>query len=284
MIHELVDSWNGLFDRPVADTDYQYFEEAANIYKEGLLKQYTSQNPYDYVRVSNLGKPGLDIHAHRLYPEWFSNDKTERLIQLFHAGDTFEADFYFHLKRFGYTILATQVEINYRGILGHTDMVVYVNKSPCLLELKTCAANRFNLMSKGQKNMPLTYLTQMAVYQKELNIPAYWVLYNKDNSDIELVPYTPCLETLARVDYLIDSLNEVVTWKDAYDWFNPPPPEAEKFQGSLTGNFKVPQCVDKQLAPHIYEIVETLNNYKKMTCYVTHYKNWDGSLIDLEDV
>lgn len=284
MLDRLVDQWHELFNTRFTKADCDLFIVAAEIYKEGLLKQYLDQPPYNYVRVSNLGKPGLDIHAHRLHPEWFTNDKTERLIQLFHAGDTFEADFYFHLHRFGYHVKETQVTVNYRGIVGHTDMIISEGGSDVLLELKTCAANRFNLMSRGQKNMPLTYLTQMAVYQKELNIPAYWVLYNKDDSDIAVVPYTVDEETLARADYLIDSLASVDSWEEAYSWFNPPPPEAEKYQSSLTGNYKVPQCVDKQLAPHIYEIVETLNNYKKMTRYVTHYKNWDGSLIDLENL
>jgi hypothetical protein len=282
MLDKLVNGWVGLSEQ-LPHAEASAINKAAEIYKQGLSKQYQKQPDSTYVRVSNLGRPGLDIHAHRLHPKWFTNDKTERLIQLFHNGDTFEADFYFHLYRFGYKIKKTQVEVNYRGVLGHTDMVVVDNDVETLLELKTCSANRFSQLSKGQENMPLTYLTQMAVYQKCLGIPACWVIYNKDNSEIAVVPYSLCQKTIDRADYLIDSLAEVDSWEKAYDWFVPPPPEPEKFKNSLTGNFKVPQCVDRQLAPHLYDVVETLNGYKKMTQYVVSYRNWDGSVYPLED-
>lgn len=83
------------------------------------------------------------------------------------------------------------------------------------------------------------------------------------------------------MDYLIEACSSVSTWEQAYEWFSPPPPEAEKFKNSLTGNFKVPLSVDSQLAPHIYDIVEQKNGYGKMTQYVLGYRSWDGSVYDL---
>jgi len=266
---------------------------AAEMYRQGLIKQYASAPQKGGLRLSGLGKPALDIFARKFHPEWFTTDwQTERLTQLFHVGDTFEADMYVHLDRFGYEVEETQQVVSFGGVTGHTDFII---RTPAgerfLLELKTCAGHKFTQYTEDSKGVlknieciPKTYRTQLALYQQCLGIDSYWCFYNKDTSDIFFRPFIPSenAHLIRRAELIISEYARITEWDEVFNVFCAPPPEGEKYKNAMTGNFKVPQDIDKQLAPHIYEVIESKNNYGKMTSYVTGYRMPDGSVETLD--
>jgi len=259
---------------------------AAEMYRQGLIKQYVDRQQKEGLRLSGLGKPALDIFARKFHPEWFTTDwQTERLTQLFHAGDTFEADMYVHLDRFGYEIEETQQVVSFNGVTGHSDFIVRdAIGQRFLLELKTCAGHRFTQMCKGINCVPMPYRTQLALYQQCLGIDSYWCFYNKDNSEIAFQAFDPAenQHLIRRAEQVIAEYARITEWDEVFNVFCAPPPEGEKYKNTMTGNFKVPQDIDKQLAPHIYEVIESRNNYGKMTSYVTGYRMPDGSVEPLD--
>lgn len=285
MFEDIAKAWDEPVDLSASPPLYADIDLAAEIYRLGLVKQYKGRQNFTGLRASALGKPALHLFAQKFHPEWFTGSwQTERLTQLFHAGDTWEADFYLHLRRFGYEVLHQQQEIVYEGVKGHTDMIIEVGYVPILLELKTCASHRFTQYMKNPQTMSRAYRVQMAVYSKCLDIDGCWVLYNKDTSEVGFVEYDSDKyepELLAHADKIIEAYNRIETWGEVFDEFCAPPPEAEKYKNALTGNFKVPQDIDKELAPHIYRIVTTKNNYGKDTDYVIGYAMPDGTVTDL---
>jgi hypothetical protein len=138
-------------------------------------------------------------------------------------------------------------------------------------------------MSKGINGVPMTYRTQLAIYQQCTGLDAFWCFYNKDTSDICFQEFVPEQNThlISRAELVVSQYELIKSWEEVFDVFCAPPPDAEKYKNALTGNFKVPQDIDNQLAPHIYEIVSSRNNYGKQTDYVIGYKMPDGSVESL---
>jgi len=281
LFEDIISNWDEPLRRDYVPS-HAAIEIAGQMYKEGLKKQYVSPPQKGGLRLSGLGKPALDIFARKFHPEWFTTDwQTERLTQLFHAGDTFEADMYVHLDRFGYEIEETQQVVSFNGVTGHSDFIVRdAIGQRFLLELKTCAGHKFTQMCKGINCVPMSYRTQLALYQQCLGIDSYWCFYNKDNSEIAFQAFDPAENQylIRRAELIIAEYARITEWDEVFNVFCAPPPEGEKYKNAMTGNYKVPQDIDKQLAPHIYEVIESRNNYGKMTSYVTGYRMPDGSV------
>lgn len=261
-----------------SDELLEHMKYAAQIYQQSLAKQWTEQ-PYDprILRPSMIGKPGLQLAAKRFFPEMFttlyyahSQDIPEeyeeefadlqRRTQIFHMGDIWEADFYFHCKRTGIKILAFQQPVSWNGIEGTLDFILDLGNGPVLVDTKSYSAKYTKrLLSEGLTDT-FGGVTQLAIYSACAGyIPSYLGVFCRDTCHFYLVPAdTESLnKALTRAKYVVDSWNQISEWDDAFAFFKPPPPKKEYSNRAWTGRYLVPvqfySCPSRHL---IYEIVE----------------------------
>lgn len=293
--------------------DEAWIEAAVGIYKGSLERQWfrtEAEAPDAVLRASNLGAPAIELFAKKWKPEWFvpgpsdyssvlpdeedNTGNTWRLTQLFHCGDTFEADFVMLCRLFGYKILESQTEVDLSPLLGlqvkgHLDFVVESpNGEVFIIDTKTCSDRSFTTMSKDMMAEKRQYVTQIALYywwlQENRNykeLTPGWILYNKNNSQLEWVKCKP-----EWVDESLDTvLHFVQTWKelDGKSWdavtthVLPPMPVEEVYRKKRTGCYLLPPSMRySPIAHRVYDIVEEPNGYGKMTKYVRDMTPWDN--------
>lgn len=217
-----------------------YAKEAAEVFKHSLIRQYVEDDTQPSVmRLSQIGRqPALDILARHfgVIPMGGSFTVTPQQRYLFHVGDTFEAWITFTLKRLGYTIIESQTTVQYCGVTGHIDFLCQdpTDGEVFVLECKTACSFYFDRCEKSGTWDDRGYLTQLGAYveafkDKYPDIQGYWLMTNKDTQTfhIEKVQkerYEPRLERLRKI---VNAVNTLTRFEDAYTLFRPQPPSVE---------------------------------------------------------
>jgi hypothetical protein len=244
---------------------------------------------FHVLRMSAIGKPLIELLYNKFHEEVYHAARLETSVhshQRMSEGDEFEIDLAIHLVRMGFIFedfQAGQRELTYRGVTGHTDYIVshpeLTNGLPILFECKAIHSYNWKTASKYVDDK-YGYYTQLGLYSRLTGLPGYWVLYNKDTSEITIKAYESQGDeetkdlAIKRLDLLIDLWEmEDLTWEDCFQYVRPPDPVPEVFQGAFTGRFLVPPSMKFcNCTPEVYELEEAKNGYKKPQTYVNDYR------------
>lgn len=263
--------------------------KSALIGHDSFIRQYVQdhQNP-NLLRLSSVGKtPALDLAAIKfgeIIPQPFIVSPVQRLM--FWTGDMFESWVYFQLLRLGYTV-NTQLDVNYYGIPGHIDFLCERDGESFVLETKTANEYYYKQVKENGVGDERGYLTQLGAYSEALGVPGYWLFVNKNTSELQVIPldkeqYEPRLK---RVRFIVDGLNQLQSFDEAYVLFRPVPPSIELCKGKpvLDNDNKpllyVPSTVPN---PQIHYVTETRKTkYGAPRKYVTGYHPAYGDRSDI---
>lgn len=258
----------------------EYAKVASTMVFESLYRQYIyDETSVDFMRLSSVGKTAaLDLAAKKFGVIPVGNistvDAQQRL--LFWSGDAFECWVYFQLRRLGYTVTTQQV-VYYNGVPGHIDFLCIRDDEKFVLETKTANDYYFKQVSQFGVGDERGYLTQLGGYAEALGVPAYWLFVNKNTSELLVIPcekelYAPRLK---RLDTIINCLNSINTFEEAYEHLRPVPPSVELYKGKpvLDDNGKpllyVPSSVSHPDIHYVHETRKT--KYSKTRKYVLGY-------------
>lgn len=259
-----------------------------------LKRNITPIEEYTGLRLSQIGKPGVLQALWSLgFPHSGGLAIKHRLT--FHSGDVFEALLVLLLQAAGYEILDwnnnniyTGVDpvtedkyVEFEGVRGHTDIVVRdtVDNSVFIIEAKTSNDRYFTSFMKKPDD-ERGYVSQLALYQKSLDLPGCWVFFNKNTSEfgVQFLPEDLKESALARAHVLIPILRDIKKWDNLVDSvangvLQAPPPINEVFQRKQTGALLVPQSMKYSPYRHcFYDIIVETNGYLKPTEYVVGVK------------
>lgn len=184
-------------------------------------RQFGEQQSYEpTLRVSSLGKPVV-MQAMTLAGYTEPRATSFKGQHIFHTGDILEELVLTLAKALGHEVKLEQAEVNYCGVLGHIDAVIDNE----LVELKTMSQNYFNKFVRTI-NDDRGYITQLAIYQHCLGLPASWLCLNKGTHElVQIVPDPFKMETaLARASRIIPHLRKIRNFKQVCDNVMLPPP------------------------------------------------------------
>lgn len=265
----------------------QVAEYAGGMAGKMFHRQFVSEerdNPV--LRLSGLGKYSIvEVLAKKfgLLKQGGDHTVDNQCRLRFLAGDLFECTFYVMLHQLGFTVNETQKSISWHGVDGHTDFIVTTPEGEqVLLELKTANDYYFKQIKKwiGDER---GYLTQLITYQECVGLPAYWVFYNKDTSEIfikalEDVPEEQREQRHKRALGLVKAFNECESWEDFPLFCQVPPPKIEKLKDgthktwSDTGLLKLYIGDYDYVKPELFYVVDRKkNDYGKLRNYVTDF-------------
>jgi Holliday junction resolvase-like predicted endonuclease len=262
-------------------------------------RKHQGKGPYPWLRMSALGKPhvlNMCLKPHiqdELVLRGFSKNQAETELDAMTLlqGHLFESWFVTALKRHGWDVIyptqtGEQLEVNYRGVLGHIDVLARDHSGVShLIECKSIGSGGAYMFVKDYHSKP-TYLTQLALYSHAVKLPhntAGWVLWNKQ------APYkedafhyvqpigSDLLEARLSVDYLLDTEHKVNTLEELLEtgYFLPPLAEQEVYQREFTGRWKLP--MEMSFSPYkylFYDIVVEKNKRGKLTEYVLSERSY----------
>jgi len=254
----------------------------SNEMHEALKNQYTTHREFSPLRVSSLGKPAVLQGLGML--GYHDNDIERRLNFIFLTGHYFEAWLVTMMKAYGMKVVSQQSEVNYLGVLGHTDVIVELNGAPLLVEVKTMSDSYFNQFTK-KPNDERGYITQLAIYKHCLGIPAVWLCYNKGTGDIREVEMSDTTWALERANDIIPLLRDTRFVSDVFKHFDAPEPVPEVFKRKETGMYLIPPSMRwSKYADVFYHITTDKNGYNKDTRYVTGYTTPEEGELTLQQM
>ncbi len=276
------------------DTEELDYDSTADFYRtcvdESFVRQFTNResgHSGDTLRVSALGKPAV-LQALKVLG--YSDNSTEKpnrqLRYIFHLGDNFEAYILMLAKAYGYTLIKPQAEVDYMGVKGHIDCVFGTKDGDALIEVKTMSQRYFNSFSKKQDD-DRGYITQAAVYSECLQLPLFWLCFDKGTGKVHLVE--PSKEQLSkalnRAARIIPLLREVRSVECVLTKFKAPPATPEVYKRSETGLYLLPESMKwSSFVPVFYELADGLNQYNKPTRYVVSYNDVETATQALENL
>lgn len=282
------------FDAYTANTktrvkqEMKFAQVASKVFQDSLTRQYIQDDTKPSVmRLSQIGRqPALDILARhfKVIPMGNFSTVTPQQRYLFHVGDTFEAWVTFMLMRLGYTIISTQDVVDYYGVQGHTDFLCSdpTDGEVFVLECKTACSYYFEKCKKFSVGDERGYLTQLGAYVESYrnqypDIKGYWLVANKDTQELHIECVKPEVyePRLLRLRKIVDAVNTLECFDDAYSLFRPQPPSVElrnKVPATWEdGSYKlyVPAEIKH---PEIHYVTHVENNiYGKPRQYVDDY-------------
>lgn len=273
------------------DTEELDYDSTADFYKtcvdESFVRQFTNResgHSGDTLRVSSLGKPAV-LQALKVlgYSDNSTDKPTRQLRYIFHLGDNFEAYILMLAKAYGYTLIEPQSEVDFMGVKGHIDCVFGTSDGDALIEVKTMSQRYYNSFSKKQDD-DRGYITQGAVYSRCLNLPLFWLCFDKGTGKVNLVePDADQFSTaLKRAERIIPLLRGVHSVECVLTKFKAPPASPEIYKRSQTGMYLLPESMKwSSFAPVFYELADGLNQYNKPTKYVVSYNDVETATDEL---
>lgn len=271
----------------LGDDEARVLAMSSSIYAESLLRQFVShkeegvmQSSKSPLRPSNLSKPAVELFCIRFHPELYTqNENPLKLRQLFHCGDTWEGDAYFHLKRFGATNFHLQPPVTWGNgsINGHADIIAELNGVSYVWECKTVNEAFFKSLFDRDGNFKLEslkfrgYHLQAGLYAEALGIPAKLLIYNKNTSECLEIDVQPewYADGLANVRNIIKVWNEVETWNDIFSRIRIPSPRKEYRDKRWTGRWMLPiSMYNAASAQLVYDIVTDDDGKRVVVDYI----------------
>lgn len=252
---------------------------------------HDAQLPYG-LRPSSIGQPAIisvygalikHLTRGRVTKPSTGTEEYGRRADLFNVGHSTEARLLVLLSDYGFTVDA-HVHNSISPLIGGTcDCIL---DGSLLVDIKTAAAANFKRYSN---DLPCNYIAQLAVYQAGLeaewgDIPSCILMYNKDNSELQVIrpkssDLHKALERVGIIGSIVSDLLELSQAGGSYDelvcyvndnceW---PRLRAEVFNGEETGRFLIPTDVQYNpwLRHLLYETNDGVNGRKKATTYIT---------------
>lgn len=267
--------------------------EAADMYADSLRRHYIRDEYNEdgrILRPSSMGKEPLSLFARKFFPDIFENPDylpaldedidpladSSRRQQLFHEGDTWEADFAFQCRRTGIKIVQLHPKVNYKDVVkGTGDIVLEFDGVHYIVDLKSTSAKYFRQLVDYGLDDVRGYVTQLAIYSHGTGLPPILGVYCRDSCNFLTIsiPQDTIDVALYNVDYFIHHwFNTVKCWEDVFEHFTPPPPRPEKVGRRLTGRYLIPikfySCPSRHL---LYDIVVDYNDKGELRQYVVDY-------------
>lgn len=261
ILQNYVDYWNdsdrNLFTKLNPDVMGEHFAGIVDIFTEP---------PRSHIGVSSLGKP-MPLLALKKFG--YNEPIINRLRITFFTGHLMEMMIFKTMKSHNLPLHSEQAEVYFNGFLGHIDGCL----GDILLEVKTMSSGYWQQFTNKPNNMR-GYISQLAVYRDFMDMPAYWLCFNKETSELAIVPF-PDEELDASIDEVTEKINKlesIETVNDLGDCWLPSPP-AEMYRKQATGKFLVPQNMKlSHYYPAFYDIEKGENGYGKPQQYVTRIK------------
>lgn len=270
---------------------------ASHIYETSLNRQLLTQrnDSPNILRASMMGRAAIDIMARKLLPHLYLGTLSPRIFQLFHAGDTWESDYYVWLASRGIEFISYQGELSWFDILGHHDFIVNINNRPVLLELKTANLSYFKSVKNAQsvemieelygEYIPYVchtmsdfrgHISQVHVYAAGLGIDdVVIVLYCKDTSEVLLYNVPLEDDTLQRLFDIAAAWKMCNRWEDAFYYVGIPSPRLELRNKNHTGRYLIsPRLYGSPIIPLVYDWMD--DDDKTL---VTGYRLPDGAQV-----
>lgn len=250
------------------------------------------QNPYG-MRPSSIGQPAIisvySAFINRLLPSFNPQKEQQvpygRRTDLFNVGHSTEARLLKVLTDYGFNVDAHVPSSISPLLSGTCDCVL---NDSLLVDVKTAAAANYKRYSSG---LPDKYIAQLAVYQEglkstypELHQQACVLMYNKDNSELQIITptATELTQALNRAYEIVNITKDLFTLYVKYNDLvrcvsyldgnvQSVPLRAEVYNGEKTGNLLVPTDLQYNawLIPILYETYTRPNQRKKLTTYIT---------------
>jgi len=290
-IMERLSSLSSCTDEFLYDKDYEDFAlDLGSDVLNSMRRQYVNQEEDKVIiRLSSLGKtPANELLAKKLglINKGGTFSVNEQLRTIFTVGDWYEAFTLFCLKRIGYKIIDTQRTVDWNGVSGHTDAVIedeYGEQH--LLEIKSANDWYYTQCKKrGYPGDERGYLTQLLCYADATGFDknhTHWVFWNKNNSEMNIMPMSNVPENYAqqrfrRAELVASAFNECCDEKDLYTKVQPPPPKIEKDKSGeyvldTSGNLKLYSPPEVSFPEFSYKLVEGKTKWGKKRMYVTDY-------------
>lgn len=252
----------------------------ANLH-DTFLNVYQPYNPSTdgtSLRASMLGKHALVILSEKFLGTRVSQEVPRRAKATMAVGTLWEHIAMMELELEGWDIEVCQRDLSlFEGMVsGHPDAIV---ESPSgermILEFKTMNSRYFGEIS-AKRGDGMTddrgYITQLSLYSQGLQLPAAWMCFNKDTSElyVEQLTKRKADKAFARVDKLMRLWAKVECWDDMFKYCRIPEPIPEIYKQERTGRYFVPyEFRDNIIGNWIFETSEELNNYNRPVQYIT---------------
>lgn len=292
---ELFSEAGSFYRYPQDPNEYDKVVHALDIFtanmREALYKQYLS-NEFHLIRPSNIGKISDFDLLYGSMPENLSAtteimqaNHNEKLKLIFSMGHLFEAWVGFTLRRLGYPMQHDiEVKDSFSPLKAHIDYTVFDDDgSELILEIKTASDYYFNSVLTHGISDERGYITQLVIYQRLTNLPAYWLFVNKTNAKMflisldDLVPKDIQDAKFARAQHIAHQAKDMKSLYDIYEMCKIPAPAIEcNIKGEyITDDKGLPKLYIPHTAmfPHVYyQTVEGKTNHGKKREYIVDFK------------
>lgn len=233
----------------------------------------------NYLRASMLGKHALIILSQKFLSGVSEPSDVPRKAKSTMAVGTFwEYIAMMELELEGWEVRECQQDLElFEGMVsGHPDAIVTSpNGTKMVLEFKTMNSRYFSEVSSKRgdgMNDDRGYITQLSLYAEGLQLPAAWVCFNKDTSElyVEQLSKRKSEKAFKRASRLIELWGKVECWDDMFKYCKIPEPIPEIYQSERTGRYFVPYDFrGTVVGDWIYETSEEKNGYGSFVNYVT---------------
>ncbi len=246
-----------------------------------IYTRHLTDSPATYLRASMLDSHALIMLSQKFLPSG-SVKTAEEISRKSKAtlgfGTLFEHICMMEMLLDGWQIVDTQPSLTmYDGLVsGHPDLIA---KTPSgeevLIEFKTSNDNYWRQIanSKGDgMDDERGYILQLALYQREMKLPAYWLVFNKDTSMLyaEKLSERKAEKALKRADKRVAAYHRCESWDKMFMMCPIPEPMPEIYKGERTGRYTVPfEFRGTAVGDWIYETVADTNGYGEPRNYVT---------------
>lgn len=237
------------------------------------LRQFTQSGVRDYIGISSLGKPAVQLGFKKLKYEEVTPSLRTKLT--FFVGDAYEILLTNMLRSYGFSVTLDQHDVTFHGVGGHLDGVI---DHKVLIEIKTMNDRYFESFTKCPDDTR-GYITQLGIYSHCMGLPAVWLCVNKVTNELKVVelPEPEYTEPyLARAASLAQVMNDIKSFEDLFNTFEAPTPVAEVFKKQETGKYLMPQSMAYwNYSPVFYKMVLGTNGYNKPTVYIEDFNDYD---------
>jgi hypothetical protein len=285
------------------ECDELFTEESASRLGTALTKLPSVIHQDSWSRISQIGKPTILTAIKKLENDFGVNkpapvvvpgvivpedevvsDFTPRMQSIFLWGNVFEEWVIMVGETLGWwKVIETQTRVEYEGMVGHTDAILWTPEGEFVMECKTMSPNYHRKFTKFPDD-ERGYVSQLGLYSLATGLPGFWLVLDKATGVLSVVTPDPdyTSERVTRAVKVFNHIRDnVVDIPSLVKTIPVPPPTPEIFRRSPTGCYLVPDTM--KYSPYVdvfYTTEKAYNQYKKPTTYVTGLRDED-EVIDL---
>lgn len=222
-LQKVVKMWNEEFTLD-GSVEEELMNFATDEFAHVIKRQFSNSHKRDKIGMSQFGKAEVLLALAHL-DKSVKQKTTGRTQYTFFTGDVFEIFMCLFITKYvGFDVEDMQREVTYRGYKGHIDFVCQGR----LVELKTLNEYSFKEFRDNPSDAVNGYFSQLTLYHYTTGLPASWLILNKWSGELCEVEYHYDPDAMARIDYIIDSLQNINEVDDIKKYFVPPEPEEKR--------------------------------------------------------